>query len=45
MITGAGLEAIAVTTTHKGVEDSAAQNGDPNVASFHNHYVALQDFQ
>jgi hypothetical protein len=40
-ISGAGLEAIAVTTTHGGVLDSEAQSGagDP---VWHNHYVALQ---
>ncbi len=44
VISGAGLEAIAVTTTHGGVLDSEAQTG-VNDASFHNHYVALQDSQ
>ena len=44
IISGAGLEAIAVTTTHGGVWDSEAQV-DANDASFHNHYVALQDSQ
>ena len=44
VISGAGLEAIAVTTTHPGVKDSEAQSG-PNDASFHNHYVALQNSQ
>ncbi|MBA4718408.1 MAG: hypothetical protein HRO68_04690 [Nitrosopumilus sp.] len=42
VISGAGLEAIAVTTTHGGVLDSIAQI-DANDASFHNHYVALQN--
>ena len=41
IISGAGLEAIAVSTTHGGVLDSEAQV-DANDASFHNHYVALQ---
>lgn len=41
IISNAGLEAIVVTTTHKGVKDSVAQV-DANDASFHNHYVALQ---
>jgi len=44
IISGAGLEAIAVTTTHGGVLDSEAQT-DAADASFHNHYVALQDSQ
>ncbi len=42
IISGAGLEAIAVTTTHAGVQDSEAQ-ADANDPVFHNHYVALQD--
>jgi|APSaa5957512493_1039668.scaffolds.fasta_scaffold79612_1 hypothetical protein len=42
IISGAGLEAIAVTTTHGGVLDSEAQT-DASDASFHNHYVALQN--
>lgn len=44
IISDAGLEAIAVTTSHGGVLDSEAQI-DVNDASFHNHYVALQDSQ
>ena len=44
IISGAGLEAIAVTTTHAGVKDSEAQS-DANDPVFHNHYVALQDSQ
>jgi hypothetical protein len=40
-ISSAGLEAIAVTTTHKGVKDSIAQV-DANDPAWHNHYVALQ---
>ena len=44
IISGAGLEAIAVTTTHAGVLDSEAQ-ADVNDPVFHNHYVALQDSQ
>jgi hypothetical protein len=40
-ISGAGLEAIAVTTTHAGVLDSVAQS-DPSDPVWHNHYVALQ---
>ncbi len=44
IISGAGLEAIAVTTTHSGVLDSEAQS-DVNDPVFHNHYVALQDSQ
>ncbi|MYB30079.1 MAG: hypothetical protein F4Y18_03480 [Cenarchaeum sp. SB0663_bin_5] len=44
VITGAGLEAIIVTTTHAGVYDSIAQT-DANDASFHNHYVALHDLK
>ena len=42
VITEAGLEAILVTTTHGGIQDSAAQ-ADAADASFHNHYVALID--
>ena len=42
VITSAGLEGILVTTTHGGVQDSAAQS-DASDASFHNHYVALTD--
>lgn len=38
VITG---NAIIVTTTHKGVLDSKAQNGNPNNPIFHNHYVIL----
>lgn len=34
-------DSIIVTTTHKGVLDSAAQNGNPNNPIFHNHYVHL----
>lgn len=45
VITGAGLEAISVTTTHAGVLDSEAQLGNANNPVFHNHYVALQDSQ
>ena len=44
VITSAGLEGIFVSTTHGGVLDSAAQT-DASDASFHNHYVALQDSQ
>lgn len=44
IISGAGLEAIAVTTTHGGVQDSEAQS-DASDPVFHNHYVALQDSQ
>ncbi|MCG8325965.1 MAG: hypothetical protein MI673_10650, partial [Thiotrichales bacterium] len=44
IISGAGLEAIAVTTTHAGVKDSEAQS-DASDPVFHNHYVALQDSQ
>lgn len=33
---------IIVTTTHKGVLDSAAQNGNANNPIFHNHYVTLR---
>jgi len=40
VITSAGLEGILVTTTHGGIQDSAAQ-ADASDASFHNHYVAL----
>lgn len=40
VISGAGLEAIIVTTTHAGVYDSIAQE-DADDASFHNHYVTL----
>ena len=40
-ISGAGLEAIAVTTTHGGVQDSEAQT-DADDPVWHNHYVALQ---
>jgi len=42
VITNAGLEAILVSTTHGGIQDSIAQT-DANDASFHNHYVALTD--
>lgn len=42
VITSNGLEAILVTTTHGGIQDSAAQS-DASDASFHNHYVALTD--
>lgn len=42
VISGAGLDAIIVTTTHAGVRDSEAQE-DKDDASFHNHYVALHD--
>lgn len=42
VISSAGLDAIVVTTTHKGVLDSVAQE-DADDASFHNHYVALHD--
>jgi hypothetical protein len=42
VITDAGLEAILVTTTHGGIQDSAAQS-DKDDASFHNHYVALKE--
>lgn len=42
VISDAGLDAIIVTTTHKGVYDSVAQV-DASDASFHNHYVALHD--
>ncbi len=44
IISGAGLEAIAVTTTHAGVLDSEAQANAADPV-FHNHYVALQDAQ
>jgi len=40
VITSDGLGAILVTTTHGGIQDSAAQS-DASDASFHNHYVAL----
>lgn len=42
VITSAGLDGILVTTTHGGIQDSAAQT-DAFDASFHNHYVALTD--
>lgn len=42
VISGAGLEAIIVTTTHAGVYDSIAQE-DADDASFHNHYVTLHE--
>lgn len=42
VISGAGLDAIIVTTTHAGVYDSEAQV-DKDDPSFHNHYVALED--
>lgn len=38
IITG---DSVIVTTTHKGVLDSKAQNGDANNPIFHNHYVHL----
>ena len=44
VITDAGLEAIAVTTTHAGVKDSVAQ-ADASDPVFHNHYVALEDLE
>jgi len=34
-------DSVIVTTTHKGVLDSEAQNGDANNPVFHNHYVHL----
>jgi hypothetical protein len=39
IITGTGV--VIVTTTHKGVLDSEAQNGNANNPIFHNHYVKL----
>ena len=45
VISGSGLEAFAVTTTHAGVLDSVAQNNDASNPVFHNHYVALQNSQ
>ena len=42
VISGAGLDAIIVTTTHAGVKDSIAQV-DADDASFHNHYVTLHE--
>ena len=42
IISSAGLEAIAVTTTHRGIQDSVAQE-DADDPVFHNHYVALRD--
>jgi hypothetical protein len=44
VITSAGLESILITATHGGVLDSAAQT-DASDASFHNHYVSVQDSQ
>lgn len=44
VVTSAGLEGILITATHGGVLDSAAQT-DANDASFHNHYVSVQDSQ
>lgn len=43
VVTGAG-SGILVATTHGGVLDSAAQI-DASDASFHNHYVTVQDSQ
>jgi len=40
VITHKGLDAILVSTTHGGIQDSAAQT-DASDASFHNHYVKL----
>ena len=42
VISGAGLTAIQVTTTHQGVLDSEVQS-DANDAVFHNHYVSLHE--
>jgi hypothetical protein len=36
-----GFKTAIVTTTHKGILDSEAQNGDVNNSVFHNHYVIL----
>lgn len=44
VVTSAGLEGILITATHGGVLDSAAQT-DASDASFHNHYVSVQDSQ
>lgn len=44
VISSAGLDAIVVTTTHAGVKDSIAQV-DADDASFHNHYVALENLE
>lgn len=41
-VSSAGLEAVAVTTTHGGIQDSEAQT-DAIDPVFHNHYVALRD--
>ena len=42
IITDTGLEAILVTTTHAGVQDSIEQDGASD-AEWHNHYVSLID--
>ena len=42
IISDAGLDALLITTTHGGIQDSSAQTGSAD-ASFHNHYVALTD--
>jgi hypothetical protein len=42
VVTSVGLEGILITATHGGVLDSAAQT-DASDASFHNHYVSVQD--
>ena len=41
-ISSAGLEAVAVATTHGRIKDSMTQV-DANDPVFHNHYVALRD--
>lgn len=44
VVTDAELDSILITATHGGVLDSAAQT-DASDASFHNHYVSVQDSQ
>jgi hypothetical protein len=40
ILTGAGLDAVIVTTTHAGIKDSEVQD-DASDPVFHNHYVKL----
>jgi len=43
LLTSAPLsDGIIVSTTHKGVLDSATQNGNPNNPIFHNHFITLK---
>jgi hypothetical protein len=42
LITDQGLSAVIVGTSHKGVLDSEAQNGNPNNPVWHSHFVTLE---